>query len=371
MTDPLAKSVSRTTNRTLLVAGPHSPRVGGGVATVKVLLDELARQSIRTALVSTSHPPNYRRKKRLLHLETIRRVILIIRLYIGKIRSSNVVLVFANDLFAFTLVPLLLLVARWHRKPFYLKPVGGSLDLYIAAQRKPIQIIMASVLRAADGILAQTWQLQAGLTQLGCTNVHYVPGCRPLPRFPLLPRTYSEELRLIFMSHIRQEKGPLILLEALCVLAQENNAKVTCDFYGPIFEEDRKEFFHRLEGTRGVRYCGMAKMETASRLIAAYDALVLPTWFMGEGHPGVIIESMHAGVPVISTEHRSIPELIAHGVNGLLVPVRDSQALADAIRRIALDRSLKEQMGKANHHRGQKFRADVVVPQMLEIMFPE
>jgi len=78
---------------------------------------------------------------------------------------------------------------------------------------------------------------------------------------------------------------------------------------------------------------------------------------------------MQAGVPVISTRHRAIPELITDGENGLLVPVQDSRALAEAIKRIALDFSLRERMGQANFHRGQEFRPDVVVPQMLDIIF--
>jgi glycosyltransferase involved in cell wall biosynthesis len=262
-------------------------------------------------------------------------------------------------------------LARRHHKPFSLKPIGGDLALYLATQRKPFRNYLLNALCAVDGILAQTRHLQEALTQLGCINTYYVPGFRPLLQVSPLQNRNSEELRLIFLSQIHHEKGPLILLEALRLLAQEDNTKVTCDFYGPILEEDRKEFFRRLKATPDTRYCGVAKVGTASSLIAAYDALALPTYFIGEGHPGVIIEAMQVGVPVISTQHRAIPELITHGENGLLVPVQDSHALADAIKRIALDHSLRERMGKANYHRGQKFRADVVVPRMLEIIFPE
>jgi glycosyltransferase involved in cell wall biosynthesis len=78
---------------------------------------------------------------------------------------------------------------------------------------------------------------------------------------------------------------------------------------------------------------------------------------------------MMAGVPVISTRHGSIPDLIAHGENGLLVPVRDSRALAEAITQIALDHNQRKRMGEANFARGHEFRTDVVVPKMLGIMF--
>jgi glycosyltransferase involved in cell wall biosynthesis len=371
--DPIhgVKSITCTTVKTLLVVGPQPPPVGGGTVTVQAFLDELPRHTfVQVAVVNTS-PPDYRKKTVLFGMETLRRAILITRQYVRKIRNSDAVLVFASNLFIFILGYLLLLLARPYHIPFYLKPLGGDLGLYLRVQKRPIRSYMLMVLRAASGVLVQTRQVQAALAQLGCTNTFYVPGYRPLPQAISSPTKDSEELRLIFLSQIVREKGPLVVLEALRAVALEGNAKVTCDFYGPILEEDRKEFIRQLEATPGARYCGTAEVGAASRLIAMYDALVFPTYFIGEGHPGVIIEAMQAGVPVISTQHQAIPELISDSENGFLVPVHDSHALAEAMKRIALDRPLRKRMGAANYLRGQGFRADVVVPQMLEIIFPE
>jgi glycosyltransferase involved in cell wall biosynthesis len=321
--------------------------------------------------LNTSPPPErFSAEKAGLNTEKVQRMASIIRQYVRDIKHSDAVLVFASSRSALfsAYVPLLLLLARRHHKPFYLKPFGGALDVYLAAQRKPIRSYLLSILRAADGVLAETRQLQAALIQLGCTNTHYVPGCRSVPQILPPQNSDSEELRLIFLSLIHRQKGAMILLEALGLLARENSLKVSCDFYGPILE-DREEFLRQVGATPGSRYCGVAQPGTASGLIAAYDVLVLPTYAATEGHPGVIIEAMQAGVPVISTRLRAIPELITHGENGLLVPVQDSQALAEAIKRIALDSSLRERMGKANYRRGQEFRPDVVVSQILDIIF--
>jgi glycosyltransferase involved in cell wall biosynthesis len=291
--------------------------------------------------------------------------------YIREVKHSDAVLIFANNLFAITLVPLLLLLAHWHHKPFYVKPIGGDLDLYLKTLRKPFRSFLLNILSSADGVLVQTRQLKADLALSGCTNTYYVPGCRLALQIPPARNRDPNVLRLIFLSHIRRDKGALDLLEALRLLVQEDGTNVACDFYGPIFEEDREEFLRQLEATVGAQYCGMAEVGTASRTIAAYDALVFPTYYIAEGHPGVIIEAMQARVPVITTQHRAIPELIIHGENGLVIPVRDSHALAEAIKTIALDHPLRERMGQANYDRGQEFRTDVVVPQMLKIIFPE
>lgn len=361
-----------TAAETLLIAGPQPPPTGGATVLVQAILDELAKHnSIRVIPINTSPPPDrFSVKKAGLNSEKVRRMASIIRQYVRNIRHSNAVLVFASSRSALfsAYIHLLLLLARRHHRPFYLKPFGGALDLYLAAQRKPIRSYLLSILRAVDGVLVETRQLQAALIQLGCTNTHYVPGCRSAPQVPPPQNSDSEEPRLIFLSHIRRQKGAMILLEALGLLARENSLRVSCDFYGPILE-DREEFLRRLEATPGSHYWGVVQPGTASGLIAAYDVLVLPTYAATEGHPGAIIEAMQAGVPVISTRLRAIPELITHGENGLLVPAQDSHALAEAIKRIALDSSLRERMGKANCRRGQEFRPDVVVPQMLDIIF--
>ena len=99
--------------------------------------------------------------------------------------------------------------------------------------------------------------------------------------------------------------------------------------------------------------------------------LVLPTYFVSEGHPGAIIEAMQAGVPVISTQHRAIPELITNGQNGFLIPPHNSEKLAAAIQKLVLSPSLQERMSEANRLKAQMFRSDVVVPKILEYIFQD
>jgi glycosyltransferase involved in cell wall biosynthesis len=366
-------SITRTTIRTLLIVGPHRISIGGSQATVQAFIDELARHPfIRVSLANTCPPVGYSKKKQVgFNPEKLRRTFSVTRQYLREVKHCDAVLVFANNLFAITLVPLLLLLARWHHKPFYLKPIGGDLELYLTTLSKPFRNYLLNILRSMDGVLVQTRQLKADLARLGCINTYYVPGCRAPLHIPLIQDRNSNVLRLIFLSHIRRDKGALILLEALRLLIKQSNTKVICDIYGPIFEEDREEFLRQLEATTNAQYCGTVAIGTASRLIAAYDALVFPTYYIAEGHPGVIIEAMQSGVPVITTQHRAIPELITHGENGLVIPVRDSHALAEAINLIALDHSLRARMGKANYDRGQEFRTDVVVPKVLKLIFPE
>jgi len=87
----------------------------------------------------------------------------------------------------------------------------------------------------------------------------------------------------------------------------------------------------------------------------ASHAFVLPSVPAGngcmDGIPNVLIESMAAGVPVISTEISGIPELVENEVTGLLVPPRDAASLANAMRRLLVDRRLQERFSAAGHER--------------------
>jgi glycosyltransferase involved in cell wall biosynthesis len=356
----------------LLFVGPKPPPVGGSPLTVQAMLEELALYpSVETVVINTSPATDVRKKMTGFNFEKIRRSLLILPKYIYEIPRCDAVLVFANDLFAITLAPLLLFQAKLFRKPFYLKPVGAGLDIFINAQNKIIREYLLFVLRATDGVLTQTRLLKDDLNKLGCTNAHYLPGCRPLVPISPVQRDGSTEFRMIFLGHIQRFKGPLILLDALKNFSKLSDESISCDFFGPIHDEIHDEFMEGLKSLPNAHYCGVAEAGTGSQLIANYDALVLPTYFDTEGHPGVLIEAMHAGVPVISTQVRTFPELIANGINGFLVPTQDSHFLAHAIHLLAVDPILRKKMGGANHLKGQEFRADVVVAQMLKIIFPD
>jgi glycosyltransferase involved in cell wall biosynthesis len=371
-TRPAQNIKSQAQVKRLLFVGPKPPPIGGSPLTVQAMLEELNQYpSVDVVLINTSPALDVRKKMTGFNFEKVRRTLLILPKFIYEIPRCDAALVFANDLFAITLAPLLLFFAKLFRKPFYLKPVGAGLDLFINAQKKIFREYLLFTLRAADGILTQTKLLENDLRELDCSNAQYLPGCRPLP--PIIPtlRERPSEFRIICLGHITRLKGIMFLLDALKTLPQICEEKVTCDFFGPIHDELHDEFMNGVKSDANAHYCGVAEAGTGPQLIAQYDALVLPTYFTTEGHPGVLIEAMHAGVPVIGTQVRTFPELVTDGVNGFLVPTQDSTSLANAIKQLAENSDLRKRMAEANHLKGQEFRADNVVKQLLKITFPD
>ncbi|MEO8698406.1 MAG: glycosyltransferase [Kofleriaceae bacterium] len=85
--------------------------------------------------------------------------------------------------------------------------------------------------------------------------------------------------------------------------------------------------------------------------MAAADVLLVPSRRAGdgdeEGTPTVIVEGSAARLPIVSTSHAGIPELVDHGITGLLAGERDPVGLADALERLAREPRTRAAMGEA------------------------
>lgn len=87
-----------------------------------------------------------------------------------------------------------------------------------------------------------------------------------------------------------------------------------------------------------------------------------------EGLPKSLIEACAAGRPIVTTDVPGCREVVQQGVNGLLVPARDSGALADALQRLIEDPALRERMGAAGRQRAEnEFSVSTVIEQTLAL----
>jgi glycosyltransferase involved in cell wall biosynthesis len=88
------------------------------------------------------------------------------------------------------------------------------------------------------------------------------------------------------------------------------------------------------------------------QLLASADVFVLSS--RSEGLPMSILEAMAAGLPVVASAVGGIPELVADGETGLLVPPGDADALAAALQRLVGDPELRRRMGAASAERAER-----------------
>jgi glycosyltransferase involved in cell wall biosynthesis len=103
-----------------------------------------------------------------------------------------------------------------------------------------------------------------------------------------------------------------------------------------------------------------------AQLFAASHVVVLPSY--REGLPKVLIEAAACGRAVVTTDVPGCRDAIEPDVTGLLVPVKDAAALADAIQRLIEDEALRKRMGAAGRLLAEReFAIEKVVQQHLDI----
>lgn len=103
-----------------------------------------------------------------------------------------------------------------------------------------------------------------------------------------------------------------------------------------------------------------------AQLFANSHIVVLPSY--REGLPKALVEAAACGRAVVTTDVPGCRDAIEPDVTGLLVPVRDPSALADAIQRLIDDPKLRQQMGRAGRELAEReFAIEKVVRQHLDI----
>jgi glycosyltransferase involved in cell wall biosynthesis len=97
------------------------------------------------------------------------------------------------------------------------------------------------------------------------------------------------------------------------------------------------------------------------------DAVVLPSYY-GEGVPRSLIEAAACGLPVVTTDAPGCREAVEHRTTGLLIPCRNSEALADAIRYLYENPAECARMGAAGRQRVlREFDESIVLTKTLDV----
>ncbi len=165
----------------------------------------------------------------------------------------------------------------------------------------------------------------------------------PTSRFPSTVPT------MLAVGQLREKKGFIHLLHACRDLADRGMA-FRCEIIG---EGPQRADLERAVQDLGLEHhVAFLGAQSHDEVIDAYRRarlFVLPCVVGDDGDrdgiPNVILEAMAMSLPVVSTRHSGIPEVVEHGATGLLVPPADSTQLADALSQVLEDPAAGEEMG--------------------------
>ena len=150
----------------------------------------------------------------------------------------------------------------------------------------------------------------------------------------------EDRFRLVFVGSFSIRKGGPYLLEAFKQLTHPRKELVVV---GKVSDEMR-QIAGRI-GTDGVRFTGVVPREQVKRYLSEAHALVLPS--IEEGLALVQAQAMACGCPVIATPNTGCEDLFEDGRHGLIIAVQCVESIVEAIKRIADDPELREQMSRA------------------------
>lgn len=159
----------------------------------------------------------------------------------------------------------------------------------------------------------------------------------------------GERLRVTFVGRLVEGKGLYVLLDALGRLDRDDlTVSVVGD--GPLAGDLRAAVEERGLGET-VELLGYR--EDVPAVLAASDVFVLPSF--REGTPRVVTEAMAAGLPVVATDIAGLPEQVADGESGYLVPTGDPAAVADRLGQLLDDPERRRTFGERGRERAERF----------------
>ena len=162
-------------------------------------------------------------------------------------------------------------------------------------------------------------------------------------------RPASEPFEILCVGRLTPAKGQHILIDAVERLMQEGR-QVRLRLVGSGPEEaSLREHAARSTAAECMVFEGAINQDRIRDFYAAADAFCLPSF--AEGLPVVLMEAMAMELPCVTTQIAGIPELIRDGVDGLLVPPSDLDALVKALARLMDNAELREQIGKSGRAR--------------------
>lgn len=160
--------------------------------------------------------------------------------------------------------------------------------------------------------------------------------------------------RILFVGLLRESKGVFVLLDACRELRTRGvpfRLELMGEFHSATIEDRVRAAIGEAHLAGTVTWLGALAGEDKDRAYARASVLAYPTFFESETFGLVLVEAMQFGLPVVASAWRGVTTVVEEGVNGHLVPARDSQALADRLETLLRDPAMRRRLGDAGRRR--------------------
>ncbi len=187
--------------------------------------------------------------------------------------------------------------------------------------------------------------------------------------FPFSPEPHAETPLVLMASRLVRDKGVAVFAEAARRL-RTRGVKARFVLAGGI---DRinpnamtgEEIEALVAADDALEWRG--KVTDMAALYAESTLVVYPSWYR-EGVPKVLLEAASTGRAIVTTDHPGCREAVRDGENGLLVPVKNAKAVADAVESLLADPARRAAMGRRGRERAEtEFSSIIIVNRTLDV----
>lgn len=161
---------------------------------------------------------------------------------------------------------------------------------------------------------------------------------------PLKKELNEEKKYIMYAGRIDYEKGLFDLVDCGKYIS---NKRTDLSFIIAGKGKDLKKLKKKIKKANlqdKFKLLGQLNKDEILRIYQNATLFVFPSYH--EGLPGVLLEAMSCGLPIIATDVRGNRDLISHEENGLLIPIQDSKKMAETINTLLQDKQLREHLGK-------------------------
>ena len=196
-------------------------------------------------------------------------------------------------------------------------------------------------------------------------NLKVLPNFKEFPVLEYNKIRSSEIYQFVYLGRISKSKGINEILKAIEIVSQKTSINFVVDFYGPM--DDNFDFTNQSTEYKGfLDFQG--NPQKSYQKLSDYNCMLFPTYWMGEGFPGVLLDSFIAGLPVIASDWNMNKEVIIDGVNGYIVEPKNALDLADKMIYALKNKNELAKMGSTNILKAEHYHIEKVWPRIVDLI---
>lgn len=334
-------------------------QVADGQAVKTIIFAEELRKKYGADKVFTVDTNNWRKHPFRLFFNTLKM----------NAKCENVCILPADNGFK-VCVPLLNFTNAFFHRTMYYVVIGGFLPALLKREPKYLKM-----LKKYKAHFPETENLKKDMEDAGLENVHVLHNLKRLNTLSAdsVQPCREKEVKVCTFARITATKGVAYAIEAVKLANEKLGGNyIKLDMYG-ICPPSYQPTYDKLLAENGdfVTYGGVVNFNKTTETLKDYFAMLFPTYYHGEGFPGTVIDAYNAALPMIATRWNYNADVIEDGVNGILVPIKDAEAMCNALLELYNDRDRAYEIAMNNLNSAEQYAPDRVLTKFYEFLDAE